>query len=688
MKDHSKTLDEATKKSEEELKISREELERRVAERTASLNEANERLRQEISERQRIEEALRVEREQLLSIFEGVNAVIVVVDQETYEILYTNPFTKNLYGKELIGGQCYAELHGAAAPCEQCLSGTVCSLQGEPYEWDYHNTTVGRDFLAVDRLIRWPGGRDAKFHLALDVTERKKAEEELKQARHYLDRIINSVADPIFVKNEDHEWVLLNDAYCAFMGYACKELVGKSDYDFFPKSEADAFWEKDDIVFRTGRESVNEENFTDRNGFTHTIVTKKSLYVDPGGKKYLVGVIRDVTERERAQAERRRLESRLQQAQKMEAVGTLAGGIAHDFNNLLQVTLGYSELLMAEKAEDDPECADLRKIQQAARSGAELVKGLLTFSREVECKLIPIDLNARIGALEQLLRRTIPRMIDIRFSFSENLQRVNADPAQIEQVIMNLALNARDAVTDGGSITVETANVTVDDRCCSPHPEIAPGDYVLLSVSDTGHGMNCETLDHIFEPFYTTKEVGRGTGLGLAMVYGIVKQHGGHIICSSEVGRGTRFEVYLPAISAKLQDEADPAGEMLAFGAETVLLVDDEAFVRDLGQRILSKAGYTVLTAANGMEALDLYVKKQDEIALVVLDLIMPAMGGRECLGKLVRVDPQVRVLVASGYSAEATITDCLAAGAKGFVTKPFQMKDLLKQVRRVLDEG
>ncbi|MBI5569386.1 MAG: PAS domain S-box protein [Desulfomonile tiedjei] len=802
------------KSAEDDLRTVRDELEKHVGERTASLKEANERLRVEISERQRVEEALRVEQEQLLALFEGLNAVVLVIDPKTDEILYTNRFTKNLYGKALVGGKCYEELHGSPGPCEHCITEKLCSLHGEPYQWDYHNATVGRDFLATDRMIRWTSGRDAKFHLAIDVTERKKAEdelresekrfknladllpqfvfeaneegfftfanqaalettgytwehiargthlleiiapedagtagedlarilrgekiigreyglktldgriiptvsysnpierdgkvvgfrgvgvdlterkraeEELRQAKHYLDRIINSVADPILVKNENHEWVLLNDAYCTFMGYPHDELIGKSDYDFFPKSEADVFWEKDEIVFRTGRENINEENFTDRTGITHTIVTKKSLYVDPAGKKYLVGVVRDVTERERAQAERRQLESRLQQAQKMEAVGTLAGGIAHDFNNLLQVTLGYSELLLLEKSEDDPECADLRKIQQAARSGAELVKGLLTFSRKVESKPIPISLNARIGAVEQLLRRTIPRMTDIRFTFADNLQRVNADPSQIEQVIMNLALNARDAVTEGGSIAVETANVTLDDRYCSLHPEVEPGDYVLLSVSDTGHGMSRETLDHIFEPFYTTKELGRGTGLGLAMVYGIVRQHGGHIACSSEVGKGTRFDVYLPAIAADSGDEADSAGEMPAFGSETILLVDDEDFVRDLGERILRRSGYTVLTAANGMEALDLYAQKRDQIALVVLDLIMPAMGGSECLGELVRIDPQVRVLVASGYAADAARTDCLATGAKGFVSKPFKMKELLQQVRRVLDKA
>ncbi|MGO9566222.1 MAG: PAS domain S-box protein [Desulfomonilaceae bacterium] len=382
------------------------------------------------------------------------------------------------------------------------------------------------------------------------------------------------------------------------------------------------------------------------------------------------------------------LQRQLLQAQKMEAIGTLAGGIAHDFNNILQVALGYSELLLTGKSGKDPDYDDLQKINQAARSGADLVRNLLTFSRKVEPKPVPMDLNNQVRNVEKLLHRTIPRMIDIRLELADDLDRVNADPGQIEQIIMNLAVNARDAMGERGSLTIRTEDVILDEEYCRMNAEARPGDHVMLSVSDTGHGMDRETLQHIFEPFYTTKELGRGTGLGLAMVYGIVKQHGGHLTCYSEVGKGTTFRVYLPAILAKPEDVAESEAEMPAFGTETLLLVDDEDVLRVLGERILTKRGYTVLIAANGEEALALYKEKKEQISLVILDLIMPTMGGKDCLQNLLKIDPAVKVLIVSGHAADKTMRECVSLGAKGFVSKPFRMKDLLRQVRKTLDES
>ncbi len=261
-------------------------------------------------------------------------------------------------------------------------------------------------------------------------------------------------------------------------------------------------------------------------------------------------------------------------------------------------------------------------------------------------------------------------------------------PIQMEQVLMNLAVNARDAMPNGGKLILETKNVTLDEEYCTVHVGPSPGNYVSLTVSDTGHGMDKETAEHIFEPFYTTKELGRGTGLGLAMVYGIVSQHGGFIRCYSEVGRGTTFNVYLPAIQSLVEPGVETSEVMPAFGTETILLVDDEAFVRDLGERILSKAGYTILTAANGIDALDIYRKKGKQIDLVILDLIMPKMGGEGCLKELLKIDPGVKILVASGYAPDAAAGKPLALGARGFVSKPFGVRELLRQVRKALDEA
>jgi len=393
------------------------------------------------------------------------------------------------------------------------------------------------------------------------------------------------------------------------------------------------------------------------------------------------GILRDVTEQ-------KDLQKRLLQAQKMEAIGTLAGGVAHDFNNILQVVTGYSELVLADEELPARYRDDLGRVLEAGRSGAELVQRLLTFSRQTEPKPLDLNLNQRVNQIQKFLRRTIPKMIDIELVIADDLALIRADPTQLDQILMNLAVNARDAMPEGGKLVIETENVVIDEDYAKFHLEAKPGKYVLLRVSDTGYGMDKETVGHIFEPFFTTKEVGRGTGLGLAMVHGIVKQHDGEITCYSEVGKGTVFSVYFPALRGEIETDLETSGEMPAFGSETVLLVDDEEFVRELGARILTKHGYTVLQAVNGREGLDLFKKERSRISLVILDLIMPEMGGKECLNGLLKIDPNVRVLIASGYAPDASVKETVQIGAKGFVNKPFRVKELLRDIRRVLDGG
>jgi two-component system, cell cycle sensor histidine kinase and response regulator CckA len=393
------------------------------------------------------------------------------------------------------------------------------------------------------------------------------------------------------------------------------------------------------------------------------------------------GIARDVTER-------KVLERQLLQAQKMKSIGTLTGGIAHDFNNLLTIMNGYTELILSEKTEDDPIYLDLQTILETGRKGAELVHRLLTLSNKSEITLRSCSLNFIAENSVVLIKRTIPKMIEIETIFTKNLAMVNADAGQIEQVLLNLCINAKDAMPEGGKLRIETQNVAVDEAYCRIHTEAKPGPCVLLEVVDTGTGMDQKTLDRMFDPFFTTKgwDFKKGTGLGLSMAKGIVEKHGGWITCESEPGKGTIFRIYFPAIIEtpgvqKHEPKAEPVR-----GTGNILLVDDEEHVRDLGKRILERAGFTVMTASNGREALEIYSKEQTSIDLVVLDLIMPQMGGERCFEELIKINPQVRVIVSSGHSLTPEEQDRLGISAKGFVNKPYQIKQLLGVVSGVMD--
>ncbi len=380
------------------------------------------------------------------------------------------------------------------------------------------------------------------------------------------------------------------------------------------------------------------------------------------------------------------LRSQLIHSQKMESLGTLAGGIAHDFNNLLTVVLGYSEILLSDDTLPDLARSDIGKIAQAARSGADLIQRLLTFGRKVETKFRPMDLNYELKQLQRILQRTIAKMVKIELKPTDGLRQILADPAQVEQVMFNLAVNAEHAMSDGGKLMIETRNITLDEDYCKLNLEAGPGPYVLLSVSDTGHGMEKEVLEHIFEPFFTTKKPGEGTGLGLSMVFGIVKNHGGFINCYSSPGNGTTFHLYFPAVNIETDRRQDHEWAALPGGAETILLVDDEDLIRDLGQRLLVKAGYEVVSARSGEEAIEVFQTRWERIPLVILDLIMPGMGGKKCLEELRKINPHSKVLVTSGYSARASLAESVRNDVQGFVGKPFNTWELLSSVRNILD--
>ncbi|MBI5251464.1 MAG: response regulator, partial [Desulfomonile tiedjei] len=403
--------------------------------------------------------------------------------------------------------------------------------------------------------------------------------------------------------------------------------------------------------------------------------------IEYSGTQAFLAFVMDVTEI-------KNLRAQLLQAQKMEAIGNLAGGVAHDFNNLLTIVQGYSELLLLDENLDDQAKSDIDKINHAAQSGADLVQRLLAFSRKSEMKPRPINLNQQIAQTQSLLSRTIPKNISVELRLADELPAIEADPVQVEQILMNLAVNARDAMPDGGTLVIETQCCALTEEYARSLVDVSPGNYALLVVSDTGAGIADDALEHIFEPFFTTKSPGMGTGLGLATVYGIVKQHGGHIYCQSGPEGGTTFKIYLPVIDTEMELETlRQSGPTIPGGTETILVVDDEESVRDLGERILRRAGYSVLTAANGKEALELFRREKEKISLVILDLIMPEMDGNQCLKEILQIDRKAKIIISSGFFPNVSLRDTSRTGAKASVDKPYDMNQLIQAVRRVLDD-
>jgi signal transduction histidine kinase len=392
---------------------------------------------------------------------------------------------------------------------------------------------------------------------------------------------------------------------------------------------------------------------------------------------------------EKAQLELLEQSQRLQHAEKMEALGTLAGGIAHDFNNILQIISGYAQLMIARNTGCESASSELVQILGASRRAAALINQLLAFSRKMESRKVALDLNREITNAARILGQTIPRMIAIRLSLEPALRVVKADPVQIEQILLNLAANAVDAMPDGGTLQFRTANAVVDGAMCRELGDIKAGEYVVFSVTDSGLGIPDDMIDKVFNPFFTTKEPGKGTGLGLSSAYGIVKNHDGCIRCTSAAGRGTTFDLFLPA--APLQTGADSGDEnhvgLLPRGDETILVVDDEPGILEQTREFLSMSGYRVLIAGSGEQALEVYGNNSG-LDLVLLDLNMPGMGGYRCLSELLELNPALKVLIVSGHSAFGHYGENLTSGARGFLGKPYRMAELAARVREVLDGG
>jgi len=637
----------------------------------------------DISERTLAETALKKSEEKYRHLVENLNDVIFSIDMNG-KFTFVSQAVESMarYKPSEITGKPFTQfVHPDYLPVlkkhfQDVLSGSGRSSEYKVFKRDGETLWVRSSSMPIyegNQIVGLQG-------ILTDINERKQAEEALRESEKRYRLLFDNANDAVFIV-QDGVMKFSNPKTREMSGYTADELAGISFVDLVHPDDRE-------MVLERYKRRLRGEEFESVYSFKIFNKTGEQLWVNLNsvvtmweGKPATLNFLRDITAH-------KRLEAQLQQAQKMEAIGTLAGGISHDFNNLLQAILGYTQILLLDKQSKDPDFARLREIEKSARRASELTRQLLAFSRKVESKLRPINLNQEARKIEKLLRRIIPKMIDIELHLEGDLDIVNVDPNQIGQVIMNLGVNAWDVMPDGGKLVIGTENVDLDEDYCKEHLRAGPGKYVLLSVCDTGHGMDKETLEHIFEPFYTTKETGKGTGLGLAMVYGIVKNHGGYIMCYSEPGEGTAFKIYFLVIATEREEagEERKEEEEVPGGTETILIVDDEESIRKGGKEILARFGYAVLSASDGERALELYRENKEKIDLVILDLILPGMGGRKCLEELLKMDPRTRVLIASGYSPDYHAKKTIKARAKGFIGKPYNIKQMLKAVRDALD--
>jgi len=543
------------------------------------------------------------------------------------------------------------------------------------------------------KWILWNAASSLKEELiyasARDVTEKKRAEKETKKLMEQAlveselkyRELVDEVNDGYYITDKEGVMTFVNSALTKILGYKHpEELIGRNFMELLSPDMA----QEVKAYYRNLMEGKKVEEFS-----ISKIIRPdgKEVYLEvkpvPTHKDSKIagskGIIRDITER-------KQLEQQLRQSQKMEAVGRLAGGIAHDFNNLLTVIIGYSQIIHNRLPEDDPLRKDAEEVRKSAMRAASLTKQLLAFSRKQVLQPKKMNLNNVVTETEKMLGRVIGENIELVTVTSPMLGSVMADPGQIEQVIMNLVVNARDAMEEGGKLTIETTNVILDENYARLNPGAKPGHYAMLAVTDSGSGMDNETLSHLFEPFFTTKAPGKGTGLGLSTVYGIIKQSGGYISAYSEVNKGTSFKVYLPLVSGTPQAaEANKTGKIVYKPSETILLAEDEETVRTLAVRILSDQGYMVLETGDPLQAIQIMQNHKGKIDLVITDIIMPGMTGLGLVQRIQITHPDVKVLYISGYTDTAMLHQGVLESDTAFLQKPFTPQALLKKVREVI---
>jgi PAS domain S-box-containing protein len=521
-------------------------------------------------------------------------------------------------------------------------------------------------------------------HFQYTMNKRRAADDALRASEEKYRTILESIEEGYFETDLEGNLTFFSDPFGKILGYSRNELMGTNTSKYTTPETTKKMNQISARIKKTGMpENVTDYVVTCNDGNRATLELSFALMKDHGEHPFgFRGVLRDVSERKKAEEEKRKLENQLQQAQKMESIGTLAGGIAHDFNNILMGIQGNASLMLLKIDPSHPNYEKIKNVEKYVQNGTELTKQLLGFARRGKYHVKASDINEIIEKSATMFGRT-KKEIRINMDLSHEIWTVELDRGQIEQALLNLYVNAWQAMPEGGDLYLETENVLLDWSYLRPY-KVEPGKYVKITVADTGVGIDKETKERIFEPFFTTKEMGRGTGLGLASVYGIIKNHGGYINVYSEKEQGTTFSIYLPASEKKIVEEKEIAVSFEK-GSGTILLIDDEQMIIDVGRELLSELGYEVMLAMSGPEAIEGYKKNHAKINLVIMDMIMPGMGGGETFDRLKEINSDVKVLLSSGYSINGQATKILQRGCAGFIQKPFNMNQLGEKIQEIL---
>jgi two-component system cell cycle sensor histidine kinase/response regulator CckA len=628
--------------------------------------------------RRRARVLTRASETQYKSLFEQNPCALFVYDSRTQEILtantaaaamldYTDDAFKRLKLRDLfagaIAGDAMHELRGGArANPNSPLATQMCRRDGSIIDVEAREQALDSH------------GAHARLVMVIDVTERLAADERARASSELLRSLIGVSPQAILALDREYRVTLWNGAAEQLFGWSADEVIGHP-VPYLPDKHRANYLERKALIGEKGFIGPAELTRLHKDGTAIDVLATAGVVVDADGDAAgYIGVFTDLTQH-------RQLEAQLRQSQKMEAVGRLAGGLAHDFNNMLTVITSYVEILQAQHSSDG-DTDDLAQIAAATSRAALLTRQLLTFSRKQIVQHSPVNVNDVVARIEPMLRRVSAENIVLRTSLASDLAAVLADEGQLEQVILNLAVNAADAMPNGGSLLLETANVELDDDYVLSHPEVIPGRYVMLAASDTGCGMSESTLSKVFEPFFTTKEPGRGTGLGLATAYAIVRQAGGHIWVYSEVGSGTTFKIYLPRIESGAPTRKTPSRASTSVGrGGTVLLVEDDDDVRRGVSATLARLGYAVLEAPDGEAALVVAASHGGTIDVVVTDLMMPGMNGRELGDQLAALQPHLRVVFTSGYTDDEVVRRRLVNEGQSFLQKPFTSEQLVRAI-------